>query len=129
MTTGGTWFNAADDLRDAVDRGDGTASVGLNGLDRAGDVLGRLGGLLRQFLTSEATTAKPLPISPARAGSIVAFSASEFVYSAIWVITLMTLPISVEDSPSLPMVAEVVAVTPTASASTRASSLAFCDIS
>jgi hypothetical protein len=34
-------------------------------------------------LTSFATTAKPLPASPARAASIVAFSASRFVCSAI----------------------------------------------
>jgi hypothetical protein len=34
-------------------------------------------------LTSEATTAKPRPASPARAASIVAFSASRFVCSEI----------------------------------------------
>ena len=34
-------------------------------------------------LTSLATTAKPLPASPARAASIVAFSASRLVCSAI----------------------------------------------
>ena len=33
--------------------------------------------------TSLATTAKPLPASPARAASMVAFSASRFVCSAI----------------------------------------------
>jgi hypothetical protein len=53
-------------------------------------------------LTSVATTANPLPASPARAASIVALSASRFVCSAIEVIEVMTLPISAEDSPSLP---------------------------
>ena len=38
------------------------------------------------FLTSSATTAKPLPDSPARAASIAAFSANRFVYSEIDVI-------------------------------------------
>src|SRR5215207_7428836 len=38
-------------------------------------------------LTSLATTAKPLPASPARAASIVAFSASRLVCSAMLVIT------------------------------------------
>ena len=36
-----------------------------------------------RFLTSSATTAKPLPCSPARAASIAALSASKFVCSAI----------------------------------------------
>ena len=52
-------------------------------------------------LTSLATTAKPLPASPARAASMVALSASRLVCSAIEVMTLTTLPISGEDSPSL----------------------------
>ena len=34
-------------------------------------------------LTSEATTAKPLPASPARADSIVALSASRLVWAAM----------------------------------------------
>ena len=59
-------------------------------------------------LTSLATTAKPLPASPARAASIVAFSASRLVCSAMLVITLTTLPISAEDSPSFATVAVVV---------------------
>ena len=56
---------------------------------------------LASSFTSLATTAKPLPASPARAASIVAFSASRLVCCAIDVITLITLPISVLDSPSL----------------------------
>ena len=51
-------------------------------------------------LTSFATTANPLPASPARAASIVALSARRFVCSAMDVITLMTSPISAEESPS-----------------------------
>jgi hypothetical protein len=42
--------------------------------------------------TSAATTAKPLPASPARAASIVALSASRLVCSAIAVISLTTSP-------------------------------------
>ena len=45
-------------------------------------------------LTSLATTAKPLPASPARAASMVALRASRLVCSAIEVMTLTTLPIS-----------------------------------
>ena len=44
-------------------------------------------------LTSCATTAKPRPESPARAASMVAFSASKLVCSAIDVIRLTTSPI------------------------------------
>ena len=45
-------------------------------------------------LTSPATTAKPLPSSPARAASIVAFRASRLVCSAIEVIRRTTSPTS-----------------------------------
>ena len=51
-------------------------------------------------LTSFATTAKPLPASPARAASIVALSARRLVGSAIDVIVFTTLPISMLLSPS-----------------------------
>ena len=44
-------------------------------------------------LTSLATTAKPLPASPARAASIVAFSASRLVLPAISLIISTTAPI------------------------------------
>src|SRR5215813_3758200 len=43
--------------------------------------------------TSDATTAKPLPASPARAASMVALSASKFVCPAILRISLTTSPI------------------------------------
>ena len=49
---------------------------------------------LASDLTSDATTAKPRPASPARAASMVAFSASRLVCSAIAVISLTTSPIS-----------------------------------
>ena len=45
--------------------------------------------------TSSATTANPLPVSPARAASIAALSANRLVWSAIsridWTISLMRL--------------------------------------
>ena len=44
-------------------------------------------------LTSEATTAKPLPASPARAASMVALSASRLVWPAMARINLITSPI------------------------------------
>jgi len=47
--------------------------------------------------TSEATTAKPLPASPARAASIPAFKASRLVWKAISSITPMMWVISVDD--------------------------------
>ena len=46
-----------------------------------------------RFFTSVATTAKPLPASPARAASMVAFRASRFVCRAIEVMRSSTLPI------------------------------------
>ena len=49
---------------------------------------------LASSFTSLATTAKPLPASPARAASMVAFSASRLVCCANEVMTLITLPIS-----------------------------------
>ncbi len=68
-------------------------------------------------LTSEATTAKPLPASPARAASIVALSASRLVCSAILRISLTTSPIfcAPEASPAISPSVE------------RASSVASCD--
>ena len=54
--------------------------------------LGSLGGLAASALTSCATTAKPGPASPARAASMVAFSASRLVCSAIVVINWVTSP-------------------------------------
>ena len=80
---------------------------------------------LASSLTSLATTAKPLPASPARAASIVALSASRLVCSAIEVMTLMTLPISAEDSPSLAAPVAVRSAAAPASAATPAASLAL----
>ncbi len=47
---------------------------------------------LARFFTSEATTAKPLPASPARAASIVALSASRLVCPAMAAISPSTSP-------------------------------------
>ena len=47
---------------------------------------------LARFLTSDATTAKPFPASPARAASMVAFRASRLVCSAMSLIRLTTSP-------------------------------------
>ena len=79
--------------------------------------------------TSLATTAKPLPASPARAASIVAFSASRFVCSAMLVIAFTTAPISCDDVPSFVIVTVVASASATAVAATRAASFAFCEIS
>src|SRR6478735_2168991 len=80
-------------------------------------------------LTSPATTANPLPASPARAASIVAFSASRLVCSAMDVMTLTTEAISCEEAPSLPTVSVVVAAMPTALPATWAAAFALCAIS
>ena len=55
--------------------------------------------LARPF-TSLATTAKPLPASPARAASIVAFSASRLVCAAMLLIsaTISPMPVTLPDS-------------------------------
>ena len=62
---------------------------------------------LASSLTSLATTAKPLPASPARAASMVAFSASRLVCCAMEVMTLITLPISIAGFAQLGMVSLV----------------------
>jgi len=56
-------------------------------------------------LTSEATTAKPRPASPARAASMVALSAKRLVWLAISLIRLVTAPTLPAASDSLPIVA------------------------
>lgn len=56
---------------------------------------------LASSFTLGAATAKPLPACPARAASIVALKASRLVCWAIEVMTLMTLPISVPESPPI----------------------------
>src|ERR1700734_658932 len=80
-------------------------------------------------LTSLATTANPLPASPARAASMVALRASRLVCWAIEVMTLITLPISALLSPSLVIVALVVSAARTALEATLAASWAFLAIS
>src|SRR6266404_2578626 len=55
---------------------------------------------LASALTSEATTAKPLPASPARAASIVAFNARRLVCSATAEIILTTSPMRTADCDS-----------------------------
>jgi len=55
---------------------------------------------LASSLISLATTAKPLPASPARAASIVALRARRLVCSEISVIASVTLPISWAAVPS-----------------------------
>jgi hypothetical protein len=85
---------------------------GLDRLDLAADFLGRAAGLAGQrldlrgddgkalALTSEATTAKPLPASPARAASIVAFSASRLVWLAMPLMIATTASIFCAESAS-----------------------------
>jgi len=60
---------------------------------------------------------------------MVAFNASKLVCCAIDVITLMTWPISFEDSPNLDTVAVVLSATRTAEVAILAASLAFLAIS
>ncbi len=62
---------------------------------------------LASDFTSDATTAKPRPASPARAASMVAFSARRLVCSAIALISLTTSPICCAAFDSLPMRASV----------------------
>ncbi len=57
--------------------------------------------------TSSATTANPLPCSPARAASMAAFSARRFVWSAMSSITVTISPISDERMPSPSMVSDI----------------------
>src|SRR5208337_4075631 len=73
---------------------------------------------LASSFTSFATTAKPFPASPARAASMVAFSASRFVCCAIEVITLITWPISALLWPSLVIVRLVASAERTAAFAT-----------
>src|ERR1700732_1875617 len=48
---------------------------------------------LARLLTSDATTAKPLPASPARAASMVAFKASRLVWLAMLLLGVTISPI------------------------------------
>ena len=69
---------------------------------------------LASALTSEATTAKPRPDSPARAASMVALSASRLVWAAIEWISLTTSPIFSAPVESACTVALVRSASPTA---------------
>jgi hypothetical protein len=80
-------------------------------IGHAGEQPGGLLGL--DGAVAPATTAKPLPASPARAASMVALSASRLVGSAIEVIRLATSEISVEACPSRAIVVVVVSTTST----------------
>ena len=68
--------------------------------------------------TSEATTAKPRPDSPARAASIVALSASRLVCSAMSRMSLTTSPIFCAASASPVIRVLVVSASPTAARTT-----------
>ncbi len=50
-----------------------------------------------KFPTSSATTANPFPAEPALAASTAAFNASMFVWNAISSMTLIILPISLDE--------------------------------
>ena len=94
----------ADGAADLLDRGNQLLRRALH----AGDVMRDISSVafavwLASDLTSEATTAKPRPASPARAASMVALSASRLVCSAIAVISLTTSPISCAARDNLPM--------------------------
>ena len=73
-------------------------------------------------LTSEATTAKPRPASPARAASIVAFSASRLVWPAMVLISSTTAPIRPAASDNSPTLSLVCCAWSTASWAIRADS-------
>ena len=89
---GGDLGDAADGAADLLDGGDRVVGRRLHAGDLGADLAGRLGGLGGERLDLLATTAKPLPASPARAASMVALRASRLVCSAIAVISLTTSP-------------------------------------
>ena len=86
----GDFVDVGNRFSDFFNRADGVVGFGLDRSDLLGDILGRLGGLVGKVLTSLATTAKPLPASPARAASMVALSARRLVWDAISLIRLTT---------------------------------------
>ena len=71
-----------DGVRDGVDRLAGVAGNALNARDLVGDFLGRLAGLMGEILHLGGDHRKSLAASPARAASIVAFSARRLVCEA-----------------------------------------------
>jgi hypothetical protein len=80
-------------------------------------------------LTSCATTANPLPDSPAREASIVALSASRFVCPAILLISSVTSPISFVTTANSSIVEFVCFISLTAPAARRDDSMAWASIS
>jgi len=80
---------------------------------------------LASSFTSLATTAKPLPSSPARAASIVALRARRLVCSAIDEITPTTVEISALDTPRRLTMSPVCAATVRASLATALASAAL----
>jgi hypothetical protein len=83
---GGDVADLADGPADTADRLDSIVSRGLDLGDLVSDVLGRLGGLVRQALHLGCHDGEPLPASPARAASIVAFNARRLVWPAMLLI-------------------------------------------
>ena len=83
------------------------------------------------FLISPATTAKPLPCSPALAASTAALSASMFVCSAISSTTLIVLPICCECSESSRISSAIICIfclrTSILSALEEIDSCSFCE--
>ena len=80
---GGDVGHFLDGGAELLDRLNRLAGRTLDRRDLARDLLGRLRRLGGELLTSLATIAKPRPASPARAASMVAFSASKLVWLAI----------------------------------------------
>jgi len=88
----GNFRQPLDRPRDVLDGADRVLRRRLDAGDLLADLAGCLGGLLGERLSSEATTAKPRPASPARAASMVALSASRLVWPAMVLISSTTSP-------------------------------------
>ena len=90
---GGDLVDLADDAADALDGVDGfAATFWMSAICSEISSVAFAVWLASDF-TSEATTAKPLPASPARAASMVALSASRLVCAAMPLIRPTTSPI------------------------------------
>ncbi len=83
----------ADGLADFLDREHRFLSRFLHSRNIDGNLVGRLHRLARQRFHLGGDNGKPRPASPARAGLMVALSASRLVCSAMAVISLTTSPI------------------------------------
>ena len=82
-----------------------------------------------RLLTSPATTAKPRPASPARAASMVAFSASRLVWPAMALIIFTTSPMRLAVWSRISTVALVCSACDTASRASRALDCTCAEIS